>query len=211
MTKSQPEATTRILLTTGKMEDDERVVSDNDSGEVMIQKTPLPNAVFVRRRHTDGSVSSSTQLKLPHFDGTSTVTDVEDENAAGNNDGTTRTLKIVHSLVLGEDNDPFFFNQDYSVAASTGLTKCWDGSWTVLKLLLSTLSSETGDDSSKHNGQSSTKLFIEACVPSSSSGAPIIIEMGSGSGLVGLTAAYLGAHVLITDVRVELIFSFSSF
>ena len=203
------------------MEDDERVVSDNDSGEVMIQKTPLPNAVFVRRRHTDGTVSSSTQLKLPHFDGTSTVTDVEDENAAGNNDGTTRTLEIVHSLVLGEDNDPFFFNQDYSVAASTGLTKCWDGSWTVLKLLLSTLSSETGDDSSKHDGQSSTKLFIEACVPSlspianrdqtSSSGAPIIIEMGSGSGLVGLTAAYLGAHVLITDVRVELIFSFSSF
>ncbi|KAK3263562.1 hypothetical protein CYMTET_27645 [Cymbomonas tetramitiformis] len=78
--------------------------------------------------------------------------------------------------------DPCFFDEDYSIAASTGFT-VWDGSWAFIKLL-NTISSENGP----------AEEFIAKL-----RGARVV-ELGSGTGLGGLSAAAAGSHVLLTDL-----------
>mmetsp|Transcript_70568 Transcript_70568/g.106761 ORF Transcript_70568/g.106761 Transcript_70568/m.106761 type:complete len:454 (+) Transcript_70568:45-1406(+) len=140
------------------------------------EKERRTTASLVHRRKADGSMWSATRLRLPDDVGTS--------------------LEIVHSLVLGEDTDPFFFNEDYSVAASTGLTKVWDGAWTVLNLLSLFLIQQRQQEVLAQNDDDQKWLLARDCLRPNS----IIVELGSGSGLVGLVAACLGGHVLLTDV-----------
>ena len=94
----------------------------------------------------------------------------------------TCELEVFHALVVDQDEvvvDPFIFNPDYSAASQTGMAKVWDGSWTILRMLRDDPESE----------------LAKQC----RSGA-VCLELGSGSGLVGLAAAALGGHVLLTDV-----------
>ncbi|KAL1496616.1 hypothetical protein AB1Y20_014220 [Prymnesium parvum] len=75
-----------------------------------------------------------------------------------------------------DGQDPNFFDQDYSVAASTG-GLLWEGSWAAIELL-------------RH-----TESFL-----SRSLRGKRVVELGAGVGLLGLCAAAGGAHVLLTDV-----------
>jgi len=72
--------------------------------------------------------------------------------------------------------DPNFFDEDYSIAASTGMV-VWEGSWVLIEALRD---------------------------PAHWLGARLrgkrVVELGAGTGLLGLCAAAAGASVLLTDV-----------
>eukprot|EP00038_Savillea_parva_P008162 m.175114 g.175114 ORF g.175114 m.175114 type:complete len:307 (-) comp13939_c0_seq1:89-1009(-) len=70
--------------------------------------------------------------------------------------------------------DPCFFEQDYTVAASTGF-HVWEGCW----ILVSELQGGTLSDVVRGRR---------------------VLELGAGTGLGGLCCAAVGAHVLLTDV-----------
>ena len=73
--------------------------------------------------------------------------------------------------------DPFFFDQDYSVAAATGQLM-WEGSWALVQLLQDQ----------------------ESWLAKRLANGTRTLELGAGIGLLGLSAAAAGAHVLLTDL-----------
>lgn len=84
---------------------------------------------------------------------------------------------LVRDLENTECQDAFLFDEDYSIEASTG-QQLWEGARELYKALV------------RPDGPLAKEM--ERC--------PHVIECGSGTGLVGLCAAALGAHVLLTDV-----------
>ncbi|KAG8469873.1 hypothetical protein KFE25_006328 [Diacronema lutheri] len=72
--------------------------------------------------------------------------------------------------------DPNFLDADYSLEAATG-NQLWEGARELVREL--------------SRGHLGARI---------AAGAPVI-ELGAGTGLAGLSAAALGAHVLLTDVR----------
>eukprot|EP01006_Ploeotia_vitrea_P038617 TRINITY_DN66257_c10_g3_i1.p1 TRINITY_DN66257_c10_g3~~TRINITY_DN66257_c10_g3_i1.p1 ORF type:complete len:263 (+),score=37.39 TRINITY_DN66257_c10_g3_i1:3-791(+) len=83
------------------------------------------------------------------------------------------TIKLAKKNLEHDDAgaDPYFFDEDYSPAAATGFT-VWEGS----RLMVD-------------------KLQTMDCVAGSHA-----VELGSGTGVAGLCAAALGAHVVLTDL-----------
>ena len=72
--------------------------------------------------------------------------------------------------------DPNFFDQDYSIAASTGMV-VWEGSWALIALLRD------------------PSHWVCARLRGAR-----VVELGAGTGLLGLCAAAAGGSVLLTDV-----------
>ena len=86
-------------------------------------------------------------------------------------------------LEWGEDFvDPSFFDPGYSVAASTGHVM-WEGSWALIRLLQAPPDDVPG-------GRLNHLVRGRR-----------VVELGAGTGLLGLCMAARGAHVLLTDVR----------
>ena len=89
-------------------------------------------------------------------------------------------------LEWGEDFvDPSFFDPGYSVAASTGHVM-WEGSWALIRLLQSL------PDAPQRAGGGRLSRLVRG---------RRVVELGAGTGLLGLCMAARGAHVLLTDVR----------
>lgn len=86
-------------------------------------------------------------------------------------------LKITHRNIMEEyEVDPNFFEVGYTLAASTGYLRVWEGSEILTNFMVC--------------NDKMQKLIRNRRV----------IELGSGSGLLGLAAAALGGHVLLTDL-----------
>lgn len=101
-------------------------------------------------------------------------------------DATTTTLRVRHkdlcqpSTSNGEDDDggewvdPYFFDRGYTLAATTGFCRVWEGAETLCAWLESAGERTRGKRA---------------------------LELGAGVGACGLVAAALGAHVCLTDTR----------
>ena len=72
--------------------------------------------------------------------------------------------------------DPNFFDDDYSVAATTGVCRVWEGAAVLVRHL-----GECEALRARLRGRR-------------------VLELGAGVGLCGLAAAAAGAHVLLTDL-----------
>ena len=70
--------------------------------------------------------------------------------------------------------DPYFFDEGYSAAASTGFARVWEGAEALSAFL---------------------RRAPERCR------GKRVLELGAGAGECGLVAACLGAHACLTDVR----------
>ena len=75
-----------------------------------------------------------------------------------------------------EWTDPHFFDEDYSVAATTGFCRAWEGAEVLTRLMAS--------DETLRGRLRGTR----------------VVELGAGVGLCGLAAAAAGAHVMLTDL-----------
>ena len=91
-----------------------------------------------------------------------------------------RKIRVLRKDLEADDldgsQDPFFFDADYDVAASTGMV-VWEGSWALVEALADP----------------------DSWVSAKLRGARVV-ELGAGTGLLGLCAAVAGADVLMTDV-----------
>ncbi|XRB05977.1 tRNA methyltransferase 10-like a-like protein [Pycnococcus provasolii] len=87
------------------------------------------------------------------------------------------SLAFARKEVESEDNDdavdPYLFDDEYTVACSTGFV-LWEGAWCLVQAMR------------------------EARVPPVA--GLRVVELGAGAGLAGMYAAARGAHVLLTDV-----------
>eukprot|EP00899_Mesostigma_viride_P017703 jgi/Mesvir1/25934/Mv20928-RA.1 len=79
--------------------------------------------------------------------------------------------------------DPNFFDEDYSVEAKTGF-QLWEGTYGIISLLDATCPA-----------YASCPLHLDKKLKGRR-----VIELGGGTGLLGLSAASVGAHVMITDL-----------
>ena len=112
-----------------------------------------------------------------------------------------------------EGPDPYFFEADYSVAASTGMLM-WEGSWSAIELLRRPAGGEGGEGGEGGDkggglgegdgegeggggdlGVGSAARWLQQLVRGRK-----VVELGSGIGLLGLCLAAAGGHVLLTDV-----------
>ena len=82
----------------------------------------------------------------------------------------TKDVSDAHEVEV----DPFFFDAGYSVAASTGFARVWEGAEALSAFL---------------------RRAPERCR------GKRVLELGAGAGECGLVAACLGAHACLTDVR----------
>ena len=92
-------------------------------------------------------------------------------------DSTTVRVRIGTKDVNGArevEVDPYFFDDGYSVAASTGFARVWEGAEALSAFL---------------------RRAPERCR------GKRVLELGAGAGECGLVAACLGAHACLTDVR----------
>eukprot|EP00238_Polyblepharides_amylifera_P011614 CAMPEP_0196582438 /NCGR_PEP_ID=MMETSP1081-20130531/38893_1 /TAXON_ID=36882 /ORGANISM="Pyramimonas amylifera, Strain CCMP720" /LENGTH=184 /DNA_ID=CAMNT_0041902993 /DNA_START=88 /DNA_END=639 /DNA_ORIENTATION=- len=107
--------------------------------------------------------------------------------------------------------DPYFFDEDYSLAGTTGF-QVWDGTWLFLELLgarILTLgeradqitSQASLDQAALEQKRARAAAEIrEKLGPSFRLKGQKVVEVGAGIGLAGLAAAAVGAHVMQTDL-----------
>ena len=84
--------------------------------------------------------------------------------------------------------DPNFFDEGYSVAATTGFCRVWEGAEVLTRLL------EEGCDGDDVSDASTPSLRSRVA-------GKRVLELGSGVGLCGIAAASAGAHVMCTDLE----------
>ena len=84
--------------------------------------------------------------------------------------------------------DPNFFDEGYSVAATTGFCRVWEGAEVLTRLL------EEGCDGDDDSDASTPSLRSRVA-------GKRVLELGSGVGLCGIAAASAGAHVMCTDLE----------
>ena len=102
---------------------------------------------------------------------------VVDGASDSGDDSTTVRVRIGTKDVrraLEVEVDPYFFDAGYSVAASTGFARVWEGAEALSAFL---------------------RRAPERCR------GKRVLELGAGAGECGLVAACLGAHACLTDVR----------
>jgi len=87
-----------------------------------------------------------------------------------------REVSVLRKDLEVEGQDPHFFDEDYSVAASTAWL-VWEGSWAVVHLV-----------------RVQESWLSDLIVGNR------VLELGSGTGLLGLVLATVGGHVVMTDV-----------
>ena len=84
--------------------------------------------------------------------------------------------------------DPNFFDEGYSVAATTGFCRVWEGAEVLTRLLEDGCSGDDDPDASTPSLRSRVA-------------GKRVLELGSGVGLCGIAAASAGAHVMCTDLE----------
>jgi len=124
--------------------------------------------VVVARENAEGEGASTTgeetvRLRIGMKD-LGARDDGEGEDGGEDGDGTDESPEV----------DPYFFDEGYSVAASTGFARVWEGAEALSSFLT---------------------RAPERCR------GKRVVELGAGVGECGLVAACLGAHVCLTDVR----------
>ena len=106
-----------------------------------------------------------------------------------------------------EGPDPYFFEADYSVAASTGMLM-WEGSWAAIELLRRSAvgggegggEGRRGGGKARGAGEGSGRSGVDDLWLQRLVRGRRVVELGSGIGLLGLCLAAAGGHVLLTDV-----------
>eukprot|EP00039_Didymoeca_costata_P003880 m.70291 g.70291 ORF g.70291 m.70291 type:complete len:145 (+) comp12121_c0_seq7:217-651(+) len=104
------------------------------------------------------------------------VTEVKMETITVGDHTVTVTCRNLQAEDFDDNLDSNFFEEDYTLAATTGMM-VWEGTWSFVELL-------------RTNRESIVDRLKGRRV----------LELGAGTGLAGLCAAKMGANMLLTDV-----------